>query len=629
MSNTDTEYCFTATACGVFQSFCHCIKILLILDIKPSKQNVMAESFNIPELYLSTTVPGPQVYSGAHTIEFWVYVLNKKLIKGMIQKANPNNTDANFLFRINNQSTSNGFLMDMRVFITIDLSMTTVGAACSFNTISVKPTSNTLSLSGWNFISCGYDATIGSSSFGGSTAYLNNLSMVVNSNSISSFNQFSWNSNISNTFIFTSNFSALFVFKNISIFNYLRPAAMSMNQSRNTPPNSIAFFDPSRASISPTFGFALQAHFPLKMTAGMGVYDSSWSAPNEINQNETYLATSGYKKGDLSTFAYLNEFWKDDVDPTTIFGQYDRMYSVKRRQVPNIDFNNKPFVLCYGDMRYDSSSLNCKNVQYREYLQNVVTSNGNPALTISNFKLPDKTTSNMIQVMEEGSFTITFWVKFNLAAVGAKNGLDIFFGDYVAAGLSVNSPTSIRHHLFLWPNHYKTPADGIQRYQKVYTDETITSASEVWLYYIATVNSYQNAIYLGKNFTQFSLLGHLSSFTSTGTFSVKARNSTKGEFVFVKEIKFWIRYANFMHKLRRYDPIHLNQLILYLPLEDSLADYSSSGWTVSADSAIYSWRKTLTDTGYTSSSPSEVFAHCGANEVWMKTCTCKTLLILS
>jgi hypothetical protein len=612
--------------------------LILFLVIKPNPSLIMSESFNLPDISITTQFPGQQRYSGQHTLEFWIYIANvSSSFSGINGTVNPDNTNTNYVFRITtNTALSNQ--PDLRVFFIFSGGI--LSSQCNFSpgNLTFNPTVNTMNQNSWNFIACAYDASPVNQTAG--TTWLgNNLAMVVNSNTYTTLLNNSFSSvsyNYAQTFILKTNSTPVFYFKSISLYNYFKSPGNILNYNRNTPFNSVMFMKPGRVVDSgpnySTTGYGLQMHFPLKMTSGYGIYDYSWSAPFGTNAPSGGVSTWWVNKN-VVNFGYYTEVWREDsyvFRRLSAFGT-DYIFTARRRQVPNVDFNNQQFVLCYGDMKYNPSTNSCINTMYKEYLQNVVSASTSiPPVSISSFKLTDKNSKNPVKVLEEGSFTITFWAKFNQAAVTSKNGVDIFFGDYVSAGMSmetVGSINTIRHHLFLWPTSYSSPSDSKVRYQKAYVDVPSSNRNDVWIYFIATTNHYQNSIYLTDKFTRFSLYGHFSNFDFTGSFSIKARINTSGQYIFVKEVKFWSRYSNFMNKLKRYDTFHGDQLLLYIPFDDEkVFDYSPNNYSITVDSNIYKWKKTLTpvSSGYTqsTSTPMIVFKRCGINEVWINTCTC-------
>jgi hypothetical protein len=505
-------------------------------------------------------------------------------------------------------------------------------------------------LNAWNFIACAYDANINTISF--SQVMGSNISMVVNDNQFQkinlNFSDVKFTSDIS--YFFISNISTAFVFRNLAIFNlYKNPSAIIANR-RNQFKNTLMYMDPQRqldagySSGYTEIGYALQDFLPMKMTNGYGVYDYSWSAiyggdkASPYNSYKTFptatFATSTNANRDMqaiNNFGYFTEYYEELANYPVIDPSGNNRFPIKRKQVSNIDYNSKPFTLCYGDMIYIPSNNSCKNTKYKEYLQNIVSSTqDSSSISISNFKLSDKSFSNInTNVMKDGSFTITFWAKFDTNAVTNLNGVKISFGDFVSAGMTVETSGStkvIREYLFFWPNSYNDSIN-VQKYQKVYSDLTITTITDVWIYYIATTNHYQNLIYLTENFTKFALFANYEAVTFTGNFKIQPKKYNSSDFVFLKELRFFSTYGNFMHKLRNYETYNHALLYLYLPFDNPFPiDYSSMNYAVTTDSSINDYRKSASLNGYIpspSTTKQDPFYKCGINEIWFDTCTCK------
>jgi hypothetical protein len=534
---------------------------------------------------------GTPYFTAAYTLQFWYYAINNNMNGVFITLANTYYTSMNVLFTPTTITTAT-IQCSITIMTTSAITMSPSPAYVSVPGISINK---------WNFFSCAMNLN---NKFTDNND--NNLVMTAGGTPIGTkitTSVLTTNKPTTATYLSFPNIKYILL-KNLAIYNYFRNASKSLLYSRNVPKNSFIYNLTFWHGL-PMHGLAM--HMPMNSIAGLGTYDNS-----DLLDTDTLNNYSTNNMAIRHMFASTCEYCTADVS-TNILMRY---------QVDKIDHDDKDFTLCYDDMVYNYANNTCMNVRYAEYLQNVVTT----ASTLTGLSISISPTNATIikkEIMESGSFTISFYAKFSSSAITNLNGIELQFGNFVSVGINVIDSSTLRHYIFF--GFTKTG----NMYQKAYYDVSTISIQGTWVYYFVTTNHFQNIIYLTKYFYKFGLLGNYYDPSTFNLDSVKMKSKVFNniDFIFIKELKFFSKFDNSMYLSSSYTSVRNQNYFLYIPFDmyqweittgSYVPDYSPYDHLVSINSGSLS-------TNYNTSelANDKRFPHCGLNEYWLDTCTGK------
>ena len=226
--------------------------------------------------------------------------------------------------------------------------------------------------------------------------------------------------------------------------------------------------------------------------------------------------------------------------------------------------------------------------------------------------------------------TLSFFIKFNSASITGVNGIKIKLVGYLEAYIKIINSTLVRHGLIL--GSYS--ASTAPLYQSVYHKITYAATvQDVWLFYVVTINSKDNKIYITEEQKEFSLMyfTDLTGAGPNGDLEIRSFiDNRASDIMLVKELKMSMDYKPYMWKLRNYNIKDSKNLIFYYSfsyyyyLDGAFKLYNSSAYVSQEISTTYA-PSILVAPSFADTV--KKFINCGINEYWYDVCTSKIIIL--